>query len=285
VSEHQHHHGHHDHDHDGDDAGLAELLDLDGEVLHRYWDAVLDWVQQAAPDARRIVDLGAGTGVGSVGLAERYATAEVFAVDASADMLGRIRHKAQPRGLSERIRTIEADLDEAWPDVENVDLTWASNSLHHLADPDRVLAALLAATTPGGILAVAEFGERLRYLPDDIGVGRPGLERRCLEALVEEQAHSLPEIGTDWAARLAAAGFDDVIERVFEVEFPPPLPRAGVEYARRWLERVRSALADRLDPDDLAALDVLLADGPQSLAQRDDLYVRGSRIVILGRRP
>ena len=287
MSEHRNHHEHaHDHGNGDDDAGLAELLDLDGEVLRGYWDAALDWVQQAAPAARRIVDLGAGTGVGAVALAQRFPDAELFAVDSSAEMLRRIRHKAEHLGLSDRIHTVEADLDEAWPDVEDVDITWASLSLHHLIDPDRVLAALLAATAPGGVLAVAEFGERLRFLPDDIGLGRPGLEARCLDLLAAEHALSLPEIGSDWASRLAAAGFDEVTERTFEVRLDPPLLSAGVRYAQRWLERLRSGLSDRLPADDLAALDALLeGSGRASITQRDDLRVRGSRTVILGRRP
>lgn len=281
--EHAHHHGHHHND--SDEAGLAALLDLDGEVLRGYWSDALDWVQQAAPDARRIVDLGAGTGVGAVALAQRYPDAEVFALDSSADMLGRIRHKARHLGLYDRIRTVEADLDEAWPDVADVGLTWASKSLHHLADPDRVLAALLAATAPGGVLAVAEFDEQLRFLPDDLGFGSAGLEVRCLDLLAEEHAHSLPEIGSDWAARLAAAGFEGVTERRFAIQVNPPLPPAGVEYAQRWLERLRDGLSDRLADDDRHALDTLLDSvGPHSLRRRDDLRISGSRVVILGRR-
>jgi SAM-dependent methyltransferase len=285
MREHQHDHGQGHQHGSADDAGLAELLDLDGEVLPGYWNAALGWVRQTAPAARRIVDLGAGTGVGSVALARCFPGAEVIAVDSSAQMLERVRNKAAHLGLADRIRTVEADLDEAWPDVTDVGIIWASLSLHHLLDPDRVLAALLTAIAPGGVLAVAEFGERLRFLPDELGIGRPGLEERCLDALAAEQAHSLPEVGSDWAARLAAAGFEDVTERVFRIELGPPLAATGVRYARRWLDRLRTGLGDRLDAEDQATLDALLGDGPQALEQRDDLRVRGSRVVVLGRRP
>ena len=44
------------------------------------------------------------------------------------------------------------------------------------------------------------------------------------------------------------------------------------------LSRVRTGLAERLDADDLAALDALLADdAPGSLLRRHDLVVRSSR--------
>ena len=54
-------------------------------------------------------------------------------------------------------------------------------SLHHMADPGQVLRDALAATRPGGLIAVAEFSEPLRFLPDDLGFGRPGFESRIAE--------------------------------------------------------------------------------------------------------
>src|SRR4051812_50174853 len=86
---HQHAHGHPPHQHAvEDDAGMAELLDLDAEVLHDYLDTVTDWVAAAAgPGVRRIADLGAGTGNGSLALAARFPTAEVTAVGVSEEKL------------------------------------------------------------------------------------------------------------------------------------------------------------------------------------------------------
>jgi len=285
-------HGSH-HSHSGpqengtEEAALAELLDLDAEVLRSYWVEALLWVRHAAPGSRRrrIVDLGAGTGTGAIALAQRFSGAEVLAVDTSAGMLERIRGKALALGLAPQIRTVTADLDDGWPALGPLDVTWASMSLHHLADPDRVLADIFANTRSGGLLAVAEFNEPLRYLPDDLGFGRPGLERRCLDAVAEEHAHSLPELGSDWPTRLADAGFTVLEERTFSIELNPPHSAATITYAERWLQRLRPRLADRLAPDDLDALAVLLdGDGPGSLRRRGDLRVRGDRAVTLARR-
>ena len=212
------------HHHDGSETAFAELLDLDAAVLHSYWTDALSWVRHAASGSgsRRILDVGAGTGTGAIALAQLFTDAEVIAVNASEQLLERIRGKAQDQGLAERVRTVRADLDEDWPALGPIDVTWASMSLHHLADPDRVLADIFAATRPGGLLAVAEFTESLRFLPDDLGFGRPGLEARCLAALAIERAHSLPELGADWAARLRAAGFTLLGERIFTIELDPP---------------------------------------------------------------
>src|SRR6202044_385862 len=83
----QHVHGQHAHgDHAHRHAGAAEddytdLLDLDAEVLRDYWSAALDWVQDAAAGTARtrLLDLGAGTGTGAIGLAQRFPDAEVVA--------------------------------------------------------------------------------------------------------------------------------------------------------------------------------------------------------------
>src|SRR5689334_1586600 len=134
-----------------DSAAMAELLDLDAEVMHSYLSEVTAWVQETAgAPCRRILDLGSGTGAGALALAQRFPEAEVIAVDLSESMLDRLRHKARDLGVADRIRTVQADLDATWPAVGTVDLAWASNSLHHTADPGRVLTEVLAALRPGG---------------------------------------------------------------------------------------------------------------------------------------
>jgi len=266
---------------------LPDLLDLDYEVLYSYWSGALGWLRQAAGGGRRrILDLGAGTGTGTIDLAQRFGDAEVIAVDAEEDLLERIRIKALNLGLAERVHTVRADLDADWPGIDGVDVAWASMSLHHLAEPDRVLAELVAAIRSGGLLAVAEFEVQIRFLPDDIGFGRPGLEQRCLDLLQAEHAHTLPELGSDWAPRLARAGFAVLEERPFRIEQNPSHSPPAIDYAWGWLDRLRSGLADRLSQDDLDALTILLdGDGPESLRRRDDLEIRGCRTVTLVRRP
>ena len=275
------------HRHHGDDEdALARMLDLDLEVLHEYWVDVLAWVRRNAPCGGRILDLGAGTGCGTIALAQRFADAEVVAVDSSEAMLERLRTKAFDLGLAPRIRTVLADLDDAWPAVGTVDITWASMSLHHLTEPDRVLRDVFGATRPGGVMAVVEMAEPIRFLPDDIGIGRPGLETRCLEALAAEHTHDLPELGSDWAPRLEKAGFTIVGERTMAIDLNRPVSAAAGRYAHLWVDRLRSGLADRLADDDRAALGALLdGDGPLALRQRSDLWIRGTRPVTLARRP
>ncbi len=265
------------------DAELAELLDLDGEVLRSYWVQALATVRQATVGLQaRVLDLGAGSGVGAIALAQRCDRAEVVAVDVSEPMLQRIREKALDLGLAPRVRTLQADLDAGWPDVGPIDLTWASMSLHHLADPERVLREVFAATRPGGVVAVAEMSAQLRFLPDELGAG---LEARCLDALDRQHADVLPHLGADWAPRLARAGFTLLEERTFTIDEDQPNERAAARYARLWLDRLRTGLAGHLAAADQRALETLLdGDGPGSLRRLDTLHLRGARTLTLARR-
>lgn len=269
-----------------DSAGLAELLDLDAAVLQSYWAEVTAWVRRlgAGTPRRRILDLGAGTGTGTIALAQRFGSAHVVALDVSEEMLARVRVKALDLGLAERVRTVQADLDTSWPELDPVDLVWASMSLHEMADPDRVLEAVRAVLRPGGLLAVAEMDDHLRFLPDDIGIGHPGFEARCLAVVAETSAHTVP-FGTDWAPRLERAGFGVVDTRTFDLEqTAPPLGATG-RYAHGWYQRVRSAAASGLSAEDRSTLDTLLGTGPAGLLRRDDLHVRGTRTAWVAAAP
>jgi SAM-dependent methyltransferase len=279
-------HGHLEHHHHGRPE-LAELLDLDAEVLHAYLSDVTAWVrEQAAGQPRRVLDLGAGTGTGTFALARCFAGAEVIAVDQSPEMLARIRSRAAGLGLAGRVTTVQADLDRAWPAIEPVDVAWASNVMHELASPDRVLADAFAAVRPGGLLAVAELGAQPRFLPDDLGLGRPGLEARCHAALEHESAGPAPRLDADWGPRLKAAGFARVARRSFVIDLRPPLPDGTGRYARAFLRRIRPVLDGGLDAGDLAVLDTLIdSDGPDGLLRRGDLSVRGTRTAWIARRP
>jgi len=278
----------HQHEHGQDSAGgFTDLLDLDAEVLHDYWTAALDWVRDAAAAAHpaRLLDLGAGTGTGAIGLAGRFPAAEVTAVDIESDLLRLLRDRAGVLGLAPRLHAVEADLDVGWPDFGVLDLTWASMSLHHMADPAAVLREVLAATRDGGLIAVAEFPEPLRFLRTDLGIGKPGFEERVITALGRAHAEEMPTLGSDWAPRLADAGWQVTAEHEFPVNLDPPAhPKAG-RYAHAWFSRLAQGHTDRLEPADRETLAALLDDdGPQSLLRGAGLRIRGLRTVTLARR-
>ncbi|MFB6550415.1 class I SAM-dependent methyltransferase [Streptomyces sp. NPDC056405] len=274
-------HGHHEHAMDGQ----AEILDLDAEVLAEHTASITAWLPlPTAP--HHIVDLGCGTGAGTFALLDRFPDAHVTAVDASAEHLQRLHTKACTRGVEERVRTVQADLDDdTWPDLGSPDLIWASASMHHMAHPDRALRTVHDALAPGGLFAVVELAGHPRFLPADAPAERPGLEERVHAAADRRQAEHMPHRGADWGPMLTAAGFTVEGERTITVNVEGSRSDAIGRYATGVLQRIRSVIADRLSPEDLTALDQLLdTSGPHSILRRDDLTVRTERTVWAARR-
>jgi SAM-dependent methyltransferase len=285
MSHHHHHSARSDHhDAHGEHDELADLLDLDAEVLAEPLQAVRTDIERLvdAP-VRRILDLGAGTGTGTIGLLRHFTEAHVLAVDTSEEMLERLRHRAEILGLAHRVSTLRADLDQALPELEPVDLAWASASLHHLADPDRTLTRVVAAIRPGGLLAVLELADFPRFVPEDTPGG--AAEARAHALLVADRAADLPAMGGDWGERLTAAGLVVELDRAIVVDLAPPLAPVVGDYAAATLMRVRSAVADRLAATDRHALDALLDGGASDVRRRTDLRVDTERRLWIARRP
>lgn len=256
---------------------LIEMLELDAEVLHEYFRELVGWVGREAPDRPRVVDLGAGSGTGSLALARELPGSTVTAVDVSPEMLAHLRGRADAAGLGERIRTVEADLDRPWPDLGPTDLVWAAASMHHMADPASALASAHRALRPGGLLVIAELDSFPRFLA---GTADEEVELRGhveLEKLRHEAGMHMHE---HWGERMRDAGFASVTERHFDIDLRPPLPAAAPRYAEVSLSRMRHRLEGRLSKSDLAALDAIVA----GLGSRGDLSVRTERTVWLARR-
>lgn len=272
------HHAHHPEAHRHESAH-ADLLDLDAEVVG-HLDDLTAWVAQHAEVVpRTVVDVGAGTGTGTLALARRFEDARLVAIDSSPEMVEHLRAAVLREGLGDRVRAVQADVDAGWPAVGTVDLAWAASSLHHLEHPDRVLRDLRAAIDPAGLLVVVEMDGMPRFLPHDLGVGRPGLEDRVRTAMAQDHWNAHP----DWAGHLERAGFTVLEERTWTWVRQPASPAAH-RYAHGVLSRVRTGLADRLGAEDLDTLDRLLADdAPESLLHRRDLVVRAGRTTWAAR--
>ncbi|MFF4729704.1 class I SAM-dependent methyltransferase [Streptomyces mirabilis] len=280
------HHVHeHEHEHEHNAGDQVEILDLDAEVLAEHIASITDWLPiRTSP--RRIVDLGCGTGAGTLALLERFPEAELTAVDLSAAHLHRLREKTAAVGAADRVRIVRADLDTtAWPALGTPELVWASASMHHMPDPDRTLRQVHDLLAPGGLFAVVELAGFPRFLPEDAPEDAPGLEERCHAALDHHHAEQVPHRGADWGTKLTKAGFTVEGERTVTVDIGPPRTDVAGRYALSSLRRMRGGVASALTAEDLAALDRLLDTGsPHSILRRIDLSVRTERTVWAARR-
>lgn len=260
-------HGHHSHRHHQRSGSQDQhlVLDLDADVFGDNLAAVLDLAGHAA--ARSIVDLGAGTGAGSRLLRARYPDASLTCVDNDRQMIGLLRRQG--------FAVLEANLDDGFPALADtlitadaaaeapVELVWASSSLHHVANPARLLSEVRRELAPGGVLVVVELATLPRFLRDSPGAL---LEQRCHAAAAAEGWNHHP----DWTPVLEAAGFG--VTRS-EVTTTAPVSPAAREYARQWFARFSSLAA--LTADDRDAVENLL----EQLGGDIELSPRATRTV------
>ncbi|WP_446034458.1 class I SAM-dependent methyltransferase [Streptomyces olivaceus] len=301
AHDHRHHHGpghgpghasQHDHA-DVDWAAMAPLLEAQAELYTPLYRQAMDWLAREVTDPGLIVDAGSGPGVVSCLFADAFLGARVVAADGAAPLLGRAAARAARLGLADRFGTLAGDLPDALGKLEYpADLLWASQSLHHLADQRAALAAFGSHLAPGGTLAILEGGLPARFLPRDLGIGRPGLQDRirAVEADVfSAMRGDLP--GTvaeteDWPAMLTAAGLRHTGTRSFLLDLPAPLSDAARDYVTTSLSRLREQIGEGLDDGDRATLDRLLDPGDEASAhRRRDVFVLVAHTVYTAVRP
>ncbi|MFJ5652996.1 class I SAM-dependent methyltransferase [Streptomyces microflavus] len=302
-------HGHHDahthshaHSHGPGAAGAATEFDWDvmGPMLEQEaelnsgpYEEAAHWIAAlpTAPKVRRVLDVGSGPGVVTCLLAEVFPEAEVVAVDPTPALLERTKERARRLGVSDRVRTLEAELPKDAARLGEADLIWAGNSLHHMGDQRAALAAFAENLRPGGTVALLEGGLPTRRLPRDLGVGRPGLEARmdaASAARFDRMRTELPDSkreAEDWSALIAAVGLTPQGTRSFLLDLPAPLSALAREHVITKLTREYEVSGELLDAEDRAVLERLLdPEDPAGLHHRPDVYLLTARTVHLGRR-
>lgn len=272
------HDGSHDH---GQDHEFARMIELDTIVHGEVLTDVTTWLQGLAADmdVQRVLDVGAGTGAGSVALAQRFGTADVVAADVSQAMLDRVRELAAAHGLAGRISTVRADIGADVTHLGTFDLAWASASLHEARDADQTFRNLSSVLRPGGLLAVIEMDDLPRMLPADLS----DFEDR-IHAAFSHARHG-GAYGPDWTGPLARAGFELETRRTFTIDQGADGRGPAGEFATLFLSGLASTSTAHLSRPDQDLLTTLLGDGPDSLRQRSDLRIRGARSAWIARRP
>ncbi|GAA0394547.1 methyltransferase [Streptomyces luteireticuli] len=238
----------------------------------------------------RVLDVGCGPGVGTCLLARAFPRAEVVAVDRDPAVLERVRPRAARRHLASRVTVRQAELPGGFEELGTADVIWAGHVVHHLGDQQAALDALASRLRRGGLLAVAERGLPPRFLPRDIGMGRPGLQAR-LEAADEDwftaMRGELPGASAtveDWPAMLARAGLIPTGTRTFLTDLPTPLGLPAREHLHGYLTRLRDRAGDRLDAEDRAVLERLVdGDACTGILWRPDAFYLSATTVHTAR--
>ncbi|MFE0751157.1 class I SAM-dependent methyltransferase [Gordonia sp. NPDC058843] len=270
------HASHAEHDH----ARLAAVLDLDAELMADYLDDAANLIAESLQRSpARIADLGAGTGTGTEALARHFPQARILAVDGSPDMAALVEQRARDGGFGDRVTSVVADLDDGLPPLGAPDVVWAAMSLHHVADPQRLLREAATALGPDGVVVITEMAGVPRFIParDDAELG--GLQERCQTAAAGAGWEAL----VDWTDAFDDAGYDVLRSETVHVERSDP-SQSVARYARHWFAQFRHRLADTLDPTDLALLDVLTDESDlDTLHRLDDLTLAAGRLLWIAR--
>jgi SAM-dependent methyltransferase len=176
------------------------------------WPTTAEWLATAGvPAGARCLDLGCGGGHVSVELARMAGpTGSVVGVDLDAEIIDLARAAAATKGIGNaEFRVGTADEIGGGP----YDLGYARFLLSHVADPQRVVNTLAAATAPGGTVIVedVDFTGAFCYPPDDaytrsVQLYRETVRRRGGDA----------DIGPALPGLLTAAGLADVRVRVVQ---------------------------------------------------------------------
>ncbi|MBQ0994988.1 MULTISPECIES: trans-aconitate 2-methyltransferase [Streptomyces] len=280
---------HHHHDHtDVDWDEMGPRLEAQAELFTPLYEHALAWLAKRQTEPGLVVDAGSGPGVVTCLLADTFPGARIVAVDASGPLLDRARTRAERLGVADRFDTLTGELPGVLGDLDYpADLLWAGRSLHHLGDQRAALAAFAERLSFGGTLALQEGGLPSRFLPRDIGFGRPGLQARLDVVEAEWFARMRAELPgsvaetEDWPALLAAAGLRPSGTRTFLLDLPAPTTDRARAHVAATLARTREVLGDRLDADDRATLDRLLDPGDEaSVHHRPDVFVLAAQTVF-----
>ncbi|MGW1679281.1 class I SAM-dependent methyltransferase [Saccharopolyspora sp. NPDC002376] len=273
---------------DLDWAAMADVMELEGEANRPYVQQALAELAHLEP--KRIMDIGSGPGVAACQLAAAFPKAEVTAVDGTPELLARAEQRAKLLGVE--LRTREAEFPTGLDELEAADLIWSAQAVHHVGDQQDALNRMARLLTTDGVLAVVEGGLPTRWLPNDLGFGRPGLQARIDAAMSErfnqmraELPGSVAAVET-WADMLRTAGLVETRSKTFLVDRPAPLDDDTRRWVRGTVERYRHGLEGQLDAEDLATLDRLLdPTDPAGIDRRSDLFLLTAKTVHFGRKP
>lgn len=115
---------------------------------------------------QRVLDLGGGTGVLAVPLAERGC--DVTVVDTSADALATLRRRAEEVSVAGRVHAVQGDVD-ALGELAGFDLALCHSVLEYVDDPAAAVRSLAGSLRPGGALSLLVANRAAAVLARAIG--------------------------------------------------------------------------------------------------------------------
>ncbi len=229
----------------------------------------------------KVLDAGCGRGDHLLLFARN---ARVTGLDLKESSLEFARSRLRAVGGLEKVTLQVGDIFKMPFPPQSFDLVWSSHVFHGLRDLPDAAAAIRRVIKPGGRFVLRENRVTATLLPDDLGVGEPGLESRLNRAFETWLRKDRAERGRyphGWAHLLHAAGFRDVRARCFLHQVAPPFTDSQKQYLHYWLARKRETEGVLLS--DIEVLNQLIdSASPHYFLKRDDLVFTSVSSVFIG---
>jgi tRNA (cmo5U34)-methyltransferase len=193
----------------------ASTYDKDRSKLIPGCDEFYRWaVRLLPPDASRIVDLGAGSGLLTVLVRQRLPNAHIYLLDFSQAMLDLARRRlADDPNVTYHCGDYAVE-----PLPENVDAVISSLSIHHLDDEGKrqIFSKVYKSLRPGGVFinaeqvagATPELEARYKALWLEQVRGAGATEQQIADSLYRQEQDRCSPVEAQ-LAWMRAAGFED----------------------------------------------------------------------------
>jgi len=137
----------------------------------------------------QVADIGAGSGVISVMIAQRIGDGKVFAVDIQKEMLDALEEKCRLQGVT-NVEPVLGTTQSPRLAPASIDLAVMVDVYHEFDFPYEMLREIAASLKPGGRVAFVEYRKEDPNVPIK-------LVHKMSEAQVRKEAE-LPELGLTW---------------------------------------------------------------------------------------
>jgi 2-polyprenyl-3-methyl-5-hydroxy-6-metoxy-1,4-benzoquinol methylase len=166
--------------------------------LVRSWLPALPETVRRLESGGRAIDIGCGTGVVPILLAQAFPAAKVEGLDLDARSIGIARDYARAAGVADRVRFV-VDSAQALPAAAGYDLVTTFDVIHDLPDPLGVLERIRAALADGGTYLMVEpkVDDRLENNRDN-PFCRMLFAISCLHCVPQSISQGGPGLGACW---------------------------------------------------------------------------------------
>ncbi len=136
---------------------LHEVLDYDEMDHSEVNRAFVDELLASRTIRGDVLDLGTGTARIPILLCERHPDVRVMAVDLAPTMLDVARINVELAGLTERIMLDLVDAKGLPFEEGRFDLVMSNSLIHHISQPQEVLAEAVRVVAPGGLVFIRDL--------------------------------------------------------------------------------------------------------------------------------